>query len=85
MKRFAWPLLGWIVIVLAGCADGPPPAPVPVSVTNTALGIRLAAVPADFEVSVNDNDTPELVPTSSEVDGRLWREFLVLGSWFLVI
>ena len=72
MRRFACPLLVWICIVLAGCADEPPPAPVPVSATNTALGIQLAAVPADFVVSVNDGNQLELVPTSSEVEGRLW-------------
>jgi len=60
------------VIVLASCAEEPPPAAVPVSVTNATLGIQLAAVPADFEVSVNDGDQLELVPTSSEVKGRLW-------------
>jgi len=72
MRRIVRSLLGIVVIVLVGCGEEPPPAPVPVSVTNTALGIRLAAVPADFELSVNDGDTLELVPSSSEVKGRLW-------------
>lgn len=75
--RFApgrWlPLVGLAVLAAASCA-GPPSDPIPVAktVTNAALGIRIAALPADFKISINEGDTLELMPSASGVKGRLW-------------
>jgi len=67
-------LIGCAVVLMLSCGEAPPPQPVPVSVTNQALGIRLAAVPADFEVTVNEGPTLELQPRAPGVKGRLWFE-----------
>jgi hypothetical protein len=56
----------------AGCAK--PSPPIDPSVSNEALGIRLASVPSDFEVSLNEADKLELIPADSSIEGRLWFE-----------
>ncbi len=59
------------VVLLAAACGSREPAPAPdISVTNDALGLRLSAVPADFEVAVNDGDVFELVPVEETVGGR---------------
>jgi hypothetical protein len=68
----------WAVVAIAalvlvtGCAK--PSAPIDPSVTNESLGIRLASIPPDFEVSVNEAKQLELVPADNSIEGRLWFE-----------
>jgi hypothetical protein len=65
-----------ILIVLAlavsalSCSEPPPPPPPPdTSVENVELAVKLAAVPAGLEVSVNEGRNLELRPTGEDVDG----------------
>lgn len=53
----------------AGCAPTEEPGPTPVD--NRALGLRIANLPDGFEVSRNDGDALELIPTGEGVDGRV--------------
>ena len=66
---------GWVVLVglfsVFGCGSGEPTPPPDLGVTNEALGIRLAAVPEEFEVAVNQGNQLELVPVESSVGGRV--------------
>jgi len=65
------PIVLCAVLLVAGCGSreqAPPPDP---SVTNEALGLRLRAVPRDFEVAVNEGDRLELVPVEESVGGRV--------------
>ena len=61
------------LVTLIGCGIGPPDpeAPISTAVVNDPLGIRLATVPADFEVEVNAGDRLELVPSEPSVGGRI--------------
>jgi hypothetical protein len=60
------------LVLVTGCAN--PSTPIDPSVTNESLGIRLASVPPDFEVSVNEAKKLELVPADNSIEGRLWFE-----------
>jgi hypothetical protein len=42
--------------------------------SNPALGIRLASVPAEFEVTANQGLQIELAPADPSVEGRVWFE-----------
>jgi hypothetical protein len=62
-------VLGALLLAL-GCGSREPEQPPDRSVSNPALGLRLSAVPSDFEVAVNEGDRLELVPASGGVEGR---------------
>ncbi len=70
MSRTLVPALALVIAV--ACAEQPPPAAPTVS--NPALGLRLAWLPPEFTVAVNEGDRLELEPTDPAVDGRLWFE-----------
>jgi hypothetical protein len=57
-------------LILSTCARTPETPPDP-SVTNQVLGIRLASLPSDFQVSLNEGEHLELVPVESSVEGRV--------------
>ncbi len=58
------------LLLAAACGSREPTPPADPSVTNDALGLRLSAVPSDFEVAVNEGDRFELVPVEKTVGGR---------------
>jgi len=62
--------------LLASCDDAQTPEPVntqppPTTVENATLGLRLAGLPDDLSVAVNDGDRLELVPAAQDVEGRI--------------
>ena len=59
-----------LVLVMASCGDREPAEPADRSVTNQALGLRLSAVPPEFEVAVNEGERLELVPVEEAGGGR---------------
>lgn len=58
------------LLLTAACGSREPAPPPDMSVTNDVLGLRLSAVPSDFEVAVNEGDRFELVPVEETVGGR---------------
>jgi len=60
------------IVLAAACVQREEPAqPVDPSVSSEVLAIRLASLPADFKVAVNDSRGLELVPAEAKVGGRL--------------
>ncbi|MEM7352573.1 MAG: hypothetical protein AAF657_17365 [Acidobacteriota bacterium] len=68
--------IGWILVgialAVAGCQKEEPPAPPPsVRVENPQLGMAIAALAPDFEVTANDGQTIELKPTGEAATGTV--------------
>ena len=64
-------ILSLVAAISMGCgghADEPPAH----GVSNDVLELRLASIPSDFVVTVNEGDQLELAPASQSVQGRVW-------------
>jgi len=69
-SRLLLVVLTSVLAAACGPAKEPPP-PADPSVSSEVLAIRLASLPADFEVAVNDSRGLELVPAEAKVGGRI--------------
>ena len=65
-------VLSLLVAMAIGCGGGGQEPEVAPGVTNDVLEIRLASIPPEFVVTVNEDDRLELEPSSQEVAGRVW-------------
>jgi hypothetical protein len=61
-----------VVVVLVSVACGQAPPPPPQGISNHDLGIRLASIPKELTVAVNEADQLELTPSADSVEGRMW-------------